>query len=344
MTSRERVKQAMELGTPDKVPYWCLLSLEHIITHGMKDEKQPTTIEELVEAEIKLTKEYNFDGGLIYLPGDRENANIESFITRSVSGAPVGESTNDFETADPEKWDLEIPEYGEEDFYSSHYARNLLGKDYHIGGWAACGFSRAIQWFPSLEEGMMALLLDPLKFKSLVKYFDNISIAWAKAQIEIGKLESIQISSPYAGSAFISKESYDDLVLPSVSRLAEEIKKSNGYSYIHTCGSINDRIEILADSGTNGIECMDPPPLGDITLDAAKSRVGERIFLKGNLDSVNILLQASDDEVEEVVKNTIQAGKNNGGYILSSACSISRDVNPERIKSISKMIDKYGQY
>lgn len=342
MTSKERIQITMNRGIPDRVPYWCLLSLEHIITHGLKDSKQPRTIEELVEAEIKLAKDYKFDGALIYLPGSRENSNIESFVSRSINDVPVGEETNDFDLTDPDKWILEIPYYNKEDFYSSHYARDLLGGDYHLGGWAADGFSRAIQWFPSLEESMMAILIDPIKFKALVEYFDNLSIAWAKAQIEIGKLESIQISSPYAGSSFISKESYEDLVLPSVTRLAEEIKKSNGYSYIHTCGSINDRIELFADSGADGIECMDPPPLGNISLEAAKSRVGSRIFLKGNLDSVNILLQASDDEVEAVVKDTIEIGKNNGGFILSSACSISRDVNPERIKSISKMIDKYG--
>jgi uroporphyrinogen-III decarboxylase len=257
---------------------------------------------------------------------------------------PIGDVTNDFNITDPEKWKLEIPDYSKEDFFSSYYARDLLGSDYHIGGWAADGFSRAVQWFPSLEEAMMALLIDPIKFKAFIEYFDNLSIAWAKAQIEIGKLESIQISSPYAGSSFISKESYENLVLPSVTQLAKEIKKSNGYSYIHTCGSINDRIELFADSGTDGIECMDPPPLGDISLKAAKSRVGSRIFLKGNLDSVNILLQASDEEFEAVVKSTIEVGKINGGFILSSACSISRDVNPERIKNISKLIEKYGQY
>lgn len=344
MTSRERIQKAMDGEIPDRVPYWCLLSLEHIITHGVEGNKQPKTIEELVEAEIKLTKKYNFDGALIYLPGNRESANIKSFIRRSISDVPVGKSTNDFETADPEKWKLEIPDYSVEDFFSSHYARYLIGNDYHLGGWAADGFSRAIQWFASLEEGMMALIIDPIKFKSLTEYFDNISIAWAKAQIEIGKMESIQISSPYAGSAFISIESYKDLVLPSVTRLAEAITKSNGYSYIHTCGSINDRIELLADSGTDGIECMDPPPLGDISLESAKSKVGNRIFLKGNLDSVNILLQASDDEVEAVVKDAIRIGKKNGGFILSSACSISRDVNPERIKNISKLTDRYGQY
>ena len=344
MKSKDRIQIAMDKGIPDRVPYWCLLSLEHIITHGFKDSKQPRVIEELVEAEVKLTKDYNFDGGLIYLPGNRENSNIESFVSRSINDVPVGDERNDFNTADPAKWKLEIPDYSKEDFYSSHYARDLLGNDYHIGGWAADGFSRAVQWFPSLEEAMMALLIDPIKFKAFIEYFDNLSIAWAKAQIEIGKLESIQISSPYAGSSFISKESYENLVLPSVTQLAEEITKSNGYSYIHTCGSINDRVELFADSGTDGIECMDPPPLGDISLKDAKSRVGSKIFLKGNLDSVNILLQASDEEFEAVVKNTIEVGKINGGFILSSACSISRDVPPERIKNISKLIEKYGQY
>jgi uroporphyrinogen-III decarboxylase len=344
MTSRERIQKAMNGGIPDRVPYWCLLSLEHIINHGMKDDKSPKTIEELIEAEIRLTKEYNFDGALIYLPGNRENSNIESFISRSINDVPVGDETNNFINADPEKWILEIPDYCSEDFYSSLYARELLGSNHHVGGWAADGFSRAIQWFPSIEESMMALLVDPIKFKALVEYFENLSIAWAKAQIEIGKLESIQISSPYAGSSFISKESYIDLVLPSVSRLATEIRQSGGYSYIHTCGSINDRMELFAESGTDGIECMDPPPLGDVTLDVAKSRVGDKIFLKGNLDSVNILLQANEEEFESVVKDTIQIGKNNGGFILSSACSISRDVNPKRIKNISKLIDKYGEY
>ena len=177
MTARDRVQKVMNRGIPDRVPYWCLLSLEHIITHGIDGNKQPKTIEELVEAEIKLTKEYNFDGALIYLPGNRENSNIESFVKRSIDEVPVGDESNDFDIADPEKWVLEIPDYGEIDFYSSHYARDLLGSDYHLGGWAADGFSRAIQWFPTLEDSMMALLLDPIKFKALVEYFDNLVYA-----------------------------------------------------------------------------------------------------------------------------------------------------------------------
>ena len=342
MNSNERISTVMKKGTPDRVPFWCLLSLEHIINHGMKNSKTPSQIEELVEAECKLAKKYNFDGSLIYLPGSKKAANIDQFINRSIKEVPVGAETNIFEEADPDSWAIEISEYTNEDFYSSHLSREILGDEVHLGGWTGCGFSKAVQWFPSLEDAMMATILDPVKFSSLVNYMDELSIAWSVAQIKIGKLESIQISSPYAGSGFISLDAYKSFVLPSVTKISKAITKAGGFSYIHTCGSINDRLELLAQSETDGIECLDPPPLGNVSLSDAKKRVGDKIFLKGNLDSVNLLLQGSDDEVKKVVTETIEIGKTSGGFILSSACSVSANVSPDRIKQVAEINEVNG--
>jgi len=58
MTSRERMKIAMKMGIPDRVPVWCLLSLEHIINRGMKDSQSPRVIEELVEVEARRTTNF----------------------------------------------------------------------------------------------------------------------------------------------------------------------------------------------------------------------------------------------------------------------------------------------
>jgi uroporphyrinogen-III decarboxylase len=344
MNSRERITTVMKNGTPDRVPFWCLLSLEHIIKHGIKDSKTPSQIEELIEAECKLAKEYNFDGSLVYLPGSRKNANIDYFINRSIKDVPVGAKTNIFEDADPESWKVDIPEYSNEDFYSCHLSREILGDNIHLGGWTGCGFSKAVQWFPSLEDAMMATILDPVKFRSLINYMDELSIAWSVAQIKIGKLESIQISSPYSGSGFISLDAYKSFVMPSVTKIAKAITNAGGFSYIHTCGYIDDRLELLAQSETDGIECMDPPPLGNVSLENAKKRVGDKIFLKGNLDSVNLLMQSSDDVVEKVVAETIAMGKKNGAFILSSACSVSAMVNPDRIKRIAEINTEKGVY
>ena len=204
MTSKERMNAAMKCEKPDRVPIWCLLSLEHVVNHGTKEGKIPETIEELVEAECQLAKDYRFDGTLVYFPSLRKNTRVFDLIKKSIQSLPEGDSEHDFDQADPDKWAQDLPNYESEDFHSSHLAREILGDDIHIGGWVPDGFSRAIQWFPNFGEAMMASLLDPVKFRARVNYFDQQCIASARAQIELGKLESLQISSPYAGSSLIS--------------------------------------------------------------------------------------------------------------------------------------------
>jgi uroporphyrinogen-III decarboxylase len=114
--------------------------------------------------------------------------------------------------------------------------------------------------------------------------------------------------------------------------------------YTHTCGFIGDRLELMASTGIDGIECMDPPPLGDTELSDAKKRVGKQMFLKGNMDSVNVLMNAAPEILEEYVKNMIRDGAEDGGYILSTACSTAPGVKPEILKMLVPLAEKYGRY
>ena len=344
MNSRERVNAAMRHEQPDRVPVWCLLSLEHIVTFGTEDGAIPDTIEELVTAECNLAKRYRFDGTIIYAPGQSRGARIDAWVKESIDDVPGGDSSHVLEQADPESWEREEPRYQADDFYSSHLTREIMGEDHHVGGWAADGFSLALQWFPRLEDALIATAKDPARFQALVDYFDAQSVAWAQAQIQLGRLESIQISSPYAGSSFISPKMYRRFVLPSVGKLAQAIGSVGGFSYLHTCGFISDRLELFVETGVDGIECMDPPPLGDVTLAEAKKRVGSRLFLKGNIDSVNVLLRGDDETVDETVRQTIQAGMPCGGYILSTACSVAPRVPPERVQRLWELVEQCGRY
>jgi len=344
MTSRERINAAIRQKQPDRVPVWCLLSLEHILNWGTPDGKIPKTIEDLVKAECNLARRYHFDGSLVYFPATKAGTRIDTFLEKMIYGIPQGDASHIFEKADPESWTTDIMQYQKDDFYSSHLAREILGDDIHLGGWIADGFSRALQWFPRLEDAMMALIDDPPRFKALIAYFDELSISSASAQIEFGGLESIQISSPYAGSSLLSKTMYRQFVLPSVQKLAQAIKPTSGVSYLHTCGFISDRLETMAKTDIDGMECMDPPPLGNVTLAEAKRRVGKNIFLKGNIDSVNILLQGQDSIVDDTIRDTIISGMSGGGYILSTACSVSPLVKPERVQRLQELADQFGQY
>ena len=341
MTSRERIAAAMKIQTPDRVPYWCQLSQDHIWRNTLpKGQSGPATIEQHVACECAMAQRYGFDATLLYAPG--------KFRKGHRFDVPVPPATEykkpPFETIDPEKWPHHSERATADVMYPALLAREILGEDMHIGGWVIDAFSYAVNWFAGVESAMLAMMDDPVRFLALVNYFCHDSIEWALDQIIIGGLESICISCPYAGSSFISRKMYEQFVLQPMKRLAAAIEPTPAFSYIHNCGFLGDRLELLAESGVDGIECMDPPPLGDVELADAKRRVGDRVFLKGNMDSANVLLRGTDEDVERTVRDCLEAGMPGGGYILSTACSTAPDVRPERMLRIRELVEKYGNY
>ena len=82
-------------------------------------------------------------------------------------------------------------------------------------------------------------------------------------------------------------------MLPYEAEVVRRIHAAGVPVYTHTCGEIGDRLERMAATGIDGIDTLDPPPLGSVDLSDAKRRVGERLFFKGNIDPVNTLLRKS---------------------------------------------------
>ena len=116
---------------------------------------------------------------------------------------------------------------------------------------------------------------------------------------------------------------YREFVLPFERQIAAAVRTVGVPVYLHTCGAIRDRLEMMAEAAVSGIECLDPPPLGNVELEEAKARVGRTIFIKGNIDPVHTLLFGSPEKVETDVRRRLGAGMPGGGFILSTACSIA---------------------
>jgi len=112
--------------------------------------------------------------------------------------------------------------------------------------------------------------------------------------------------------------------------------------YTHTCGDIGDRLERMAASGIDGIDTLDPPPLGSVDLENAKRRVGDRLFFKGNIDAVNTLLHKTPAEVRQDALWRLKVGSPKSGYILSSACSVSPRVPPENLSILVETSEEFG--
>ncbi len=191
------------------------------------------------------------------------------------------------------------------------------------------------------EQSLMNLMDDPDKCRAILA-------AYAKGAAELGVeyarrgADAVLISSAFAGGGFISPRQYEQFVLPYEAEVVGRIKQEGVPVYTHTCGDIGDRLELMADTGIDGIDTLDPPPLGSVDLEDAKARIGDRLFFKGNIDPVNTLLNKSSEEVREDALWRLKVGSPGGGYILSSACSVSPRVPPENLTTLVEASKEFG--
>jgi uroporphyrinogen decarboxylase len=148
--------------------------------------------------------------------------------------------------------------------------------------------------------------------------------------------DAVLVSSAYAGAGLISTRHYREFVLPFEARVVSGFKaRCPGTPvYTHTCGRIGDRLELVAETGTDGIDTLDPPPLGDVDLAEAKNRVGDRLFLKGNVDPVGTVLLGTPEAVRTDALCRIAIGATGGGYILSTACSVPPAAPPANVLAL----------
>ena len=165
--------------------------------------------------------------------------------------------------------------------------RSKTGGTVSVHGEVFSPFTHFLELFGYMNA-IMGLVKDRGKVKAVLDRLTDASIVWAVAQAKAG-VDAVLISSAFAGAGFISKKMYEDYVLPYERRVAEAVRAEGVPVYTHTCGRIGDRLELMASTGTMGIDTMDPPPLGNVELAEAKRLVGEKLFLKGNMNSVALV-------------------------------------------------------
>jgi len=381
MTPRERIQAAMKLEKPDRVPLMCQPSWGFVLKQ--LPEVSPVDIwynRDGIYAQsfCRISQRFGFDGVLI--PGVGLAPLDESRVKETDIAFPEGplltfqngdsctycrddlpryrhasppETTID--ELDPETipetisflppsnhlrmWLHEDPEGRVAEItQSKRYTKDRLSvhgsvyapEDYLID---ALG----------LEAAFMAMMTHPDKCREILLRYARAIAGHAEEQIRAG-VDAINFSAPWTGQNFISLDMYQEVILPAQSLVAGFCSEQGVPCYCHTCGSIDDRMEMIIDAGFSGLECLDPPPLGNVKLEDAVDRVGDRAFIKGNMDPVNLLMNGTPDQVREDAIRRLETGMKAGGFILSTACSIAPATPAENVEVLREVVDRYGVY
>jgi len=365
----------MRHGTPDRVPVMCQLALGHYFLHAGLDAVDVWHDgEAFAEALVRLQHQYGFDGILVNLPGrdpewrrhlDRvEAAGGDRHVVWAngrVTVCPPDDNPHVFlpdrktrplprlEDLDPERLfylephDLFGLSWEWAAFPPWHWdtLRQVREKvpDVSVHGEVFSPFSQLCEAV-GLGEALVALRTDPERVKACLEALCHGTVELMAGHVVAGA-DAVLVSSAYAGGGLISARHYREFVLPFEARVVSGFKARCPETpvYTHTCGAIGDRLELLEETGTDGIDTLDPPPLGDADLAEAKRRVGGRLFLKGNVDPVGTVLLGTKDAVRADAARRISVGAPGGGYILSTACSVPPGAPPENVMQLRVAAD-----
>lgn len=325
MTGRERIARAMHHQQPDRVPVMCQLALGHyFLNAGLPPHRIWFTSEGFAEALVKLQRRYRFDGILINLPGRPANL-LESGTFTMCHGWQTSSGP------------ARCARYPITFFRTIERVKAQVGDEVSIHGEVFSPFTHYMELL-GYEQALIGLATDPGKVHALLDRLTEASVTWAAAQAR-RRLDAVLISSAFAGGSFISRKMYSEFVVPYERRVAEAVTAEGVPVYTHTCGKIGDRLELMAETGTQGIDTLDPPPLGNVELAEGKRRIGDRLFIKGNLNPVALLAYRTKEEVITEASRCLRDGAPGGGYILSSACSVSPRVEPWKLGLLTELAE-----
>ncbi len=233
----------------------------------------------------------------------------------------------------------ETPDY----FFSTiDIVKSRVGDEVSVHGEVYSPFTHFIELL-GYENALMGLVTNPGRAHIILEYLTEVVVSHASALSGRGA-DAVLISSAFAGGPFLSREMYREFVLPYERKITDAVKKTQTPVYTHTCGSIGDRLDLMVETGTMGIDTLDPPPLGNTELATALEELDGRVFVKGNMNAVEFLKFKTREEVIAHAANRITIGKPKGAYILSTACSVAPGTEPWKLELLTPLSEKLGVY
>ncbi len=373
MTSKERITTAMKCGIPDRVPI-CLGMSEMVPVKYFGNDY----IEFFVKNPVPLWKarvetEYDRFHGDAFLhlgPGASPN---DSELTRKVTretadeiyytltyNTPAGKLSGEYHisrnsppsritpfVSDPE---TEMPKVREllkhpdtKDLSGIPAAYDAIGGRAHAGLWIPTPVDWW-DWLRGTQNMIMDLMLMPEVMTDIFKQYTEYSIALVDHVFKNTKLDSVGLGGSSTSMSVISPDLHRRFTLDFGKAVCSAAHKFDVPVQYHMCGKSRQALPITAEMGVDGFDALECVPTGNVDLAEVKKTFGGRISLRGNVNSIHVMLNGTPDDVENAVKGCMDAAKDGGGYILAVGDQTPRDTPEENIHAFVDAGLKYGKY
>ncbi len=325
MNSRRRVLTALAGGQPDRVPF---------IEAGVDPEMQLQIMggDDFTPAELAL--ELGLDAVTVdLLPPlfvESRRTTAREFIERPLLTSPGALSLMEFPDPTERAFYDEARERVEDNRGEFAVgARIRLGASPMLMSMGIDGFSYALYDHPGLVEAILDRYTDWTA--EVVKRLPEVGADFVWSFDDVA----------YKTGPMFSPQVFREVFLPALRKVADAIH-SVGLPWIfHSDGDLMPLMDDLLTLGMRGLHPIEP---GAMDINEVKQRYGDRICLVGNIDLHHTLTRGTPAEVEAEVRERIEVAGQGGGYMVSSANTITSYCKLENVLAMRDAVRRYGLY
>ena len=191
------------------------------------------------------------------------------------------------------------------------------------------GSSKAFAKIKSMIYG------DPQTAHRLLDKLADAVIDYLNAQIESGA-QAVQIFDTWGG--VLAPDLFRSFSLHYLEKIVNGLHRTydgNTIPVVLFCKGCNSQLEALADTDCDGLGVD-----WTISLAEARSRVGDRVSLQGNLDPAIML--TNPDIIEAQVKATLASFGSGHGHVFNLGHGITPEVDPHHMTVLTESVRQYS--
>ncbi len=199
----------------------------------------------------------------------------------------------------------------------------------------------AAELFGMGEYTITALMEQELFHKLLQVFADRLNFKTeAIAKALPGRLWRI-FGPEYATPPFLPPNLFKEFVVTYDGEMIKSIHKYGGFARIHSHGNILEVLDDLVATGCMGIDPIEPPPQGNVSLSYVRKKYGKDFVLFGNLeanDITNLPVKDFEMKVRQALKEGTE-GTGRGFVLMPSGAPYGRILQPLALENYRKMIE-----
>jgi len=203
------------------------------------------------------------------------------------------------------------------------------------------GHAGVYQWV-TFMRGPEQVFLDMAMNPELATAMFDRCVEWELAFYERilaagkGRIDLLRVYDDYGSQQgpLFSNEMWREYFAENTRKLCDLAHAHDAYYMQHSCGAIRPLIPELV---ACGVDALDPiQKVENMDVSELKSTFGERLTLHGGIDTQDLLPFGRPEGVEREARRYVELLNRDGGYILCSSQDYQADVPVENILAVYK--------